>query len=53
MMEWKKFKDERPVLPNPMGYLVIVEGCDSPLLGQYDMVSKCFALPSTRVSRSP
>lgn len=52
MMEWKKFKEERPNLLNPLGYLVIVEGCDSPMLGQYDMVSKRFYVFCPPINKS-
>lgn len=39
---WHKFKDEKPKYRNPWGYLVIVEGCTDPMMGQFDEQSKRF-----------
>lgn len=42
IMQWKRFSEIRPSYPNPLGYLLILEGCTEPVLGQFDRESHRF-----------
>ena len=50
---WHKFKDVIPNSsdPKPLAYLVILEGCKEPCLGEYDFFSKRFSVFAPQIGR--
>ena len=41
-MSWHLFKKVRPTDPRPFGFLLVLEGCKEPVLGQFDKESQRF-----------
>lgn len=49
---WQNFKDVRPTGPSPLGFLVIIEGCSTPVIGQFDPESKRFNVFCQQIGKS-
>ena len=50
-MFWKNAKYEMPSHSSPMGFLVIVDDTDTPMMGQFDDMSKRFVVFFYQIGR--
>lgn len=51
-MYWKNAKYEMPLHSNPMGFVILVDNTDTPMLGQFDEESKRFMVYIHQIGKS-
>ena len=52
IMQWQRFSEVRPTGPSQFGFLVILEGCTTPVMGQFDSESRRFYVFCPQIGKS-